>query len=400
MTVKTYSEWVQHIQTLQKMNTAKDTLNSILTNMSDTYSTNTGGKTQVFSPGEHNQYIYPACNELLLSDEDVAKYLTYGATHVDNKRLETSTIATHLRSKEFNQFYKSLFERSELGVNFCWQQHYRKQSSSQLVSKGRFADNLKANMRSSKPEVETTEQLEGYILHGLNVRSHHTMYLFNDVSKQTGSTFCAYLLLITNLVHDEETIQTMKDILKSNGACNTAISHEFPKEWSMVGVKCEEYTPFVGMGQTWAKSDRHLIDVAFLRPQNTIHKMLVAYLRSGKNSKFPIALMRTRATCMIAKDWLHIVNLLGYLVQPTTYMKTTFPIIAERLQKLTEKSKTPIMSNLDAVSELLGELAFKSGMFTLPKKQKQNFTRKESSNVSVDWGVDKSWLCFTVSEIL
>ena len=56
--------------------------------MSDTYSTNTGGKTQVFSPGEHNQYIYPACNELLLSDEDVAKYLTYGATHVDNKRLE------------------------------------------------------------------------------------------------------------------------------------------------------------------------------------------------------------------------------------------------------------------------------------------------------------------------
>jgi hypothetical protein len=224
--------------------------------------------------------------------------------------------------------------------------------------------------RGYKPLAEGKNAKNSYLVqmmyHAFHNRNKNKVYRLHDGQKiqMKPRALAAFVLLISDFVFSKVTMKTMDQLLMRHFSRHPLLEQKFdpeaettlPADFDMTYTPLHEY-PNVG----WMNKDQAFIESAFLWPQNILVEAFLPLLAMGAGkSTYRESMYLDRVSFMVSAQWLNIVNIVGYRVTPTPYLRRCFPGLQKEL--LSDGN----LSNLPAFARALSEFLFGThSVFTL-----------------------------------
>jgi hypothetical protein len=287
-----------------------------------------------------------------------------------------------------------LSERYNPGYNARWICEYRKKILAAFLEEDtkymlEILHPLATNMHK-KPGINDI------MMGAFHTRSKNRVYHLKegiDIEMQP-KTLTAFILLISDFVFSKGTMITMDCLLSRYFKPHPALQDYFmtsrPKK-TLPGLNMD-YKPLHDHPNAgWMENDRLFIEQAFLHPQSILVDGFIELLSNTKgNSTYVQKFYRDRLSFMVSAQWLNIVNLVGYQVQPTHYMEECFPGMVKQLTSYDQEKVT--VSNLSALARGLSRFLFgKDSIFKLEESE-DRLMHKYCLKANKDLHVNGNWV--------
>lgn len=320
---KKYSMLVQANQNLKVSRNAKNCLMTILDEMAKYYQGDTGGVNAFFIPGERDKLQFPAVHKKNLQKEAHTYLPSWIFMGNEGDVLSNSQIEENFKIKDHRGArYEMIFEsnnQSSVPENYRAMHLYRKKIISSIFEENTpFSKELLtltlAKMKSMKEYIDPVSDAIDYIISCLENRAQQTLYLSDDFRRFPPREATSYMLLITNFVFSQKTIDRMKRIIHTDGAAHPNIATSYDANFGDYKVEISPMKPFDTQGLKWVDRDMELIQNAFLTPQKILWNSLNEWCCKTRTDHQMLE-HKTRHGLMIAQEWLNIVYLLGFVVK-------------------------------------------------------------------------------------